>query len=178
MVSREQLRVHGLRAYEIGRWRAASRVGLVLVPVCALCLFESRGRAACAGLAALLLGLAIWLRWRDRAGFESVTTGLQAGSLPLVAGIVLDRLDLHCGLGGDASLCTGLALLLGGAGGAFIGLRETQWRARFWSWLAAGVVAVLAASLGCLRLGVLGVASVLVGVALGVAVTARVARQP
>ena len=177
MVSREHLRSYGLRAYEVGRLRAASRVGLVLVPVVAVCLFESRGREACACCASLLLSMAIWLRWRDRAGLESVATGLQAGSIPLVAGLLLERFDLRCGLAGASSLCTAFAVLLGGAGGVFIGVREHEGRARLGSWIAAGVIAVLASSLGCLRLGVVGVASVVTGVALGVGVMAALARR-
>ena len=176
MVSREQLRAQGLRAYETGRLRAASRVALLLVPAAAVCLLESRTRGACACLAVALLSLAIWLRWRNRTGLESVTTGLLAGSVPLLAGLVLDRLDLQCGVGGSATLCTGVALLLGGASGVFIGLRES--RRRFWSTTAACAVGMLSASLGCLRLGVVGLASVVAGIALGLMGAAATTRRP
>jgi hypothetical protein len=68
MVNSKELAARGLRAYELGRLVTASRVALVLVPLAALCLFETSGREACACLSVLLLGSAIWLRWRDRAG--------------------------------------------------------------------------------------------------------------
>jgi hypothetical protein len=177
MITREQLRAQGLWAYETGRLRAASRVALVLVPATAVCLFESRARGACACLAVALLSLAIWLRWRNRVGFESVTTGLLAGSVPLVAGLMLDRFDLQCGLGGSPMFCSGCAVLLGGASGVFIGLRESKRRRQLWSAVAACAVATLAASLGCVRLGVVGLASVVAGIALGLVGAAAATRR-
>jgi hypothetical protein len=177
MVNREQLAVGGLRAYEFGRLLMASRVALVVVPITAICLFESQGREACMCLAFLLLGLAIWLRWRNRRWLESVTTGLQAGILPLVVGLVVDRLDVPCGLVGAASFCAAFALLVGGVAGVWIGVRERQRSRQLSSWLTAGAIAALAASLGCVRLGAVGLASVVAGIAVGIAVMALVARQ-
>jgi hypothetical protein len=168
MVNLEQLRVRGLRAYEVGRVRAASRVALILVPAVALCLLEARGRQTCACLSVLLLGLAIWLRWRDRRGMEVVTTGLLAGSVPLVAGLVLARLGLHCGAAGAASFCTGFSLLVGIGAGVLIAMREARQQARLWSGVTAVTIAGLAAGLGCVRLGVMGIVSVMVGMAVGI----------
>jgi hypothetical protein len=176
MVNREQLRAQGLWAYETGRLRAAARVALVLIPAAAVCLLESRGRGTCACLAVMLLGLAIWLRWKNRRGGKAVTTGLLAGSVPLVAGLALDRLDLQCGLAGGAASCTGFAVLLGGAAGVFIAFRESKGRRQLWSATTAAGIAALAASLGCVRLGVVGLASVIAGIAIGTlggAVTAK-----
>jgi hypothetical protein len=177
MVNLEQLGVRGLRAYEAGRARAASRIALFLIPAAAVCLVESRGREACACLAAVLLGLAFWLRWRDRQSLESVTSGLLAGSIPLVAGLALERLDLPCTLAGASTFCTAFAVLVGGVAGVIIGIREIKWRGRFWSWLTAGTIAALAASLGCVRLGAVGFASVVGGIALGTVAMAVIARQ-
>jgi hypothetical protein len=106
MVSREQLRATGLRAYELGRLRSAARIALVLLPLSALCLMESRGRETGACLAGLLLALAIGLRWWHRRGIESVNTGLLAGSLPLLSGLLLQSLDLECGWAGGDVYCT------------------------------------------------------------------------
>jgi hypothetical protein len=177
MVSREQLTAGGLRAYELGRLRTASRITLVLVPLAALCLFESRGREACFCLSTVLLGSAIWLRWRNRSGLESVTAGLQAGSIPLLAGVVVDALGVQCGLGGAASLCTGFAALTGGAAGVWIGAREHKWRGQVQGWLIAGAIATLTASLGCLRLGAVGMVSVVTGIAVGTVAMATLARR-
>jgi len=66
----------------------ALRVAIVLLPVIALCLLEPVGREGCACCAVLLLGAAVWLRFRNRLGVESVTTGLLAGAVPL-------RVHLH-----------------------------------------------------------------------------------
>ena len=80
MVNLEKLRADGLRAYEVGRLRAALRAALVVVPVALLCVLETGEREACACLGVLLLGAAVFLRWRNRRGMEDVTTGLVAGA--------------------------------------------------------------------------------------------------
>ena len=167
MVSREQLRMEGLRAYELGRLRVAARVAVVLIPLAAVCLMESRGRTVCGCVAAALVGACILLRWRDRRGFEVVATGLRAGSVPLVSGLALDRLGIECGLAGAAAYCTLLAALMGGAAGAYIGTRQCQWRERFWSVVTAAAIAAMASALGCVRLGVVGALGVIGGIGLG-----------
>ncbi len=174
MVNLEHLRARGLWAYETGRVRMASRIALIVIPVAVICLLETRAREACGCASVLLLGLAIWLRWRDRKGTEAVTTGLLAGSIPLAAGVILARLGLRCGADGSASLCLGLSVLVGLGAGVVIAVREARRRERFWSWFTAGAVAALAASLGCVRLGVLGVAGVVVGMAAGALAAARI----
>ena len=171
-MSREQLRLQGLRAYELGRLRSACRVAFVLLPLCLLCLAHERGREPAACAAGLLLSAAIWLRWRDRCGVESVRSGLLAGSLPLAAGLGLQALGVRCGWAGEGACCTGFALLIGAAAGVWIGLREQRWQGRLSGWLAAGLIAGLAASLGCLRLGSVGLVSVIAGMALGIVGTA------
>jgi hypothetical protein len=106
---------------------------------------------------------------------SNVSTGLWAGAIPLAAGLVLTRLDVHCGPAGAAALCTLCSALVGGITGVFIATREPERRARHWSWLAAVAVATLAASLGCVRLGVMGVFGVVCGMALGTAAGAVMA---
>lgn len=169
MVNPEELVARGLRAYEVGRVLTASRIALLLLPVAALCLLENEGReaGACACLAVVLLGSAVWLRWRDREGMDSVTTGLLAGALPLGAGLLLARFDLRCGLAGSETYCTLFSVLIGALAGVVIALRESRWRRRLTSLVAAGAIASLAAGLGCVRLGVWGVASMVIGIAVG-----------
>jgi hypothetical protein len=55
-------------AYERGRFVAATQVALIIVPITALCAFETRSflRAGVLGLA--LLVLTVGLRWRQRSG--------------------------------------------------------------------------------------------------------------
>jgi hypothetical protein len=177
MVNPEELAVRGLRAYEVGRVWKASRVALVLLPVTGLCLLEARGREACACLGVALLVVAVWLRWRDRRGMESVTTGLLAGSVPLLAGLLLAALDTRCGFGGAEAYCTAFSVLVGTLSGLVIPLRDARWNKRFASFMTAGAIAALAAALGCVRLGVLGVVSMVLGIALGSILGAAVARR-
>lgn len=178
MVSREELRLQGMRAYEVGRLRAASRVAFVLIPAVSLCLLESRGRPACACVAAALVGVCVWLRWKDRRGFEVVASGLRAGSIPLVAGLLFDRLGIECGTVGASSYCTAIAALFGVAAGGFIGVRTHDSPERLWGFMAATTVAILVATVGCVRLGLVGVVSVVAGIALGTIVTAAIAGVP
>ena len=169
MVNLDELTARGLRAYELGRLRKASRVALLLVPIATVCLVEARSREACACLSVLLLLAAIGLRWRDRRGVQSVTTGLLAGSLPLAAGLSIGQLDFRCGLAGGDVFCTTFAVFVGVLAGSFIAFRESQSRGTLWSGLSAAGITVLAASLGCLRLGSVGVAGVVLGIGLGMA---------
>jgi hypothetical protein len=177
VVNPEELTARGLRAYELGRLVTASRVAFALVPLATLCLLETTGRELCACLSVVLLGAAVWLRWRDRAGWENVTTGLLAGGLPLAAGILLARFGVSCGTSGAESFCTGLSVLVGTSAGLLIAAREAPFRARFTSYLTAGVIAALAAGLGCVRLGVLGVSSMLAGIVIGSVVGAVLLRR-
>jgi hypothetical protein len=177
MVSLEQLRVRGLRAYEAGRLRAASRITLVVAPLAAVCLLEERARGSCACCAVVLVGMAIWLRWRDRLGTEGVTTGLLAGAVPLVAGLVLKRMGVDCGAPAAAPLCMSISILVGLVGGVLIAYREAGRRTRLTSWLVPAAIAALAASLGCARLGVASVASAVLGITLGTAVASMGVRR-
>jgi hypothetical protein len=177
MVTPEELTARGLRAYEMGRVLTALRVALVVIPVAGVCLVERTGREACACLAVILLGTAVWLRWRDRSGMEAVKTGLLAGSIPLAAGLALERLGLRCGLAETESFCTTFAVLLGAGAGAMISVKQSRFRGRVSGLLTAGAIAGLAAALGCVRLGIFGVTSMLVGIALGSLAGAAIAKR-
>ena len=175
MVNLEELEAHALRAYEVGRFRVASRVILLLAPIIALCLLETRERGPCACCAALLLVASIWLRWQDRAGVEHVTTGLLAGGIPLAFAFVLRCIDPHCASAGVFSYCTAISILLGGVTGTIAALRARGANARG-SLAFAAAIAALAASLGCFRLGLASVVGVVVGIVLGSASVPRDAR--
>jgi hypothetical protein len=166
MVNLETLTARSLRRYEVGRLRMAARIALVLLPLVAACLLEPVGRETSACCAALLLAVAIWLRFRNRAGVESVTTGLLAGAIPLAAVLVLTRLDPGCAVAGAFSYCTGFSLLVGGAAGAVVALRERSTPVSS-HWVVPVGVALLTASLGCLRLGLASVAGVALGMLVG-----------
>jgi len=177
MVNLDQLATRGLRAYEVGRARIAARVGLVLIPASAICLLEERGRPSCACAAIVLLALSVWLRWRDRRGTQIASTGLVAGSIPLVAGLLLARFGVSCDDVASARLCTGVSLVAGLGSGVVIAVREARQRARAFTWLTAIGVAGLAAGLGCLRLGIAGLAGVAGGMAAGTIAAAHLTRR-
>jgi hypothetical protein len=167
MVNLETLTARSLRHYELGRLRMAASVAIVLIPIAAVCLLEPSGREACACCAALLLAASVWLRFRSRAGVESVSTGLLAGGIPLAAMLVLTRIDPGCATAGLLSYCTGFSLLVGAAAGAVVALRERGRAPLSSHWLLAVGVAVLTASLGCVRLGVVSIVGVAVGILVG-----------
>lgn len=167
MVNLEELTLRGLRAYEFGRLRTALRVSLVLAPAILLCAFEARTRDACVCVGVALLGLSVWLRWRDRDGFEAVTSGLLAGGIPFVLGLVLARFGVHCSSAESEAFCLGFSGLIGLVAGAVIAAREARRRARALSVATASAICILAASLGCLRLGIASVLAVALGTAVG-----------
>jgi hypothetical protein len=145
----------------------AARVAVVLAPIIFVCLLEPVGREACACCAALLLGASVWLRFRNRVGLESVTTGLLAGAIPLAAALVLKQADPGCTTAGLISACTAFSVLIGGAAGALVALRERLSPSVPTSWLLVAGVALLTASLGCARLGLASIGGVAVGLLVG-----------
>lgn len=171
MVNLETLTARSLRHYELGRLRMAARVAIVLAPIVAICLLEPMGREACACCAALLLASSIWLRFRSRAGVESVSTGLLAGGIPLAAALLLTRIDPGCAAAGLVSYCTGVSLLVGAAAGAVVAVRERRNVRLSSHWRLALGVALVTASLGCIRLGLACTAGVAAGMLIGRAAT-------
>jgi len=169
MVNLETLTARSLRHYERGRLRMAARIALVLAPIVAVCLLEPIGREACACCAVLLLAASVWLRFRNGAGVESVSTGLLAGGIPLVAMPVLTRLDPQCASAGLVSYCTGFSLLVGAAAGAVVALRVRARGAVSGPLPFAVGVALLTASLGCVRLGIASIGGVALGILVGLA---------
>jgi hypothetical protein len=167
MVNLEDLTARSLRHYELGRLRMALRIAIILVPIIAVCLLEPIGRETCACCAALLLAAAIWLRFRSRVGVESVTTGLLAGAVPLGAALVLTQLDPGCATAGPFSFCTAFSMVIGGAAGIVVALRERARGSLAGHWVLAGSIAILAASLGCARLGLASIAGVALGIIAG-----------
>ena len=154
MVSPEELTARSLRAYEAGRFLASLRVALVIVPIAVLCLLEPEGRGTCACLAVVLLGGAVWLRFRDRRGVRAVTTGLLASAIPLASGVLLSHFELRCGLAGGETFCSAVSLLVGLGAGVFVSSREARWGPRLSGLVTAAAITGLAAGLGCVRLGV------------------------
>jgi hypothetical protein len=138
-----------------------------LAPMVAICLLEPIGREACACCATLLVAASVWLRFRNRAGVQSVSAGLLAGVIPLAAVLVLTRIDPRCATADLLSYCTGFSLLVGAAAGAVVALNELRRALVSSHWLLAVGVATLTASLGCVRLGGASIVGVAVGLLVG-----------
>lgn len=163
MVNTEALTERSLRHYELGRLRMATRIALVLGPLAAVCLLQPTGRETTACCAALLFAASVWLRFRNRAGVESVTTGLIAGAVPLAALLLLARLDPGCATAGLVSYCTGISLVAGAVAGAVVARRERVRAPLSGNWLFPVAIALLTAGLACARLGPASLAGVTVG---------------
>lgn len=167
MVSRDRLLHAGRRAYEMGRLRAAARVGWLVVPVVAVCALATGAAEACSCLGAALLGFTMLLRWQSRRAGAAVRDGLIAGALPLVVGMVVTLFPpTWAGVSlssGGAVLCAIVAL----PGGAWLGGPVVRGVATLASWSRAAGVAVLAAALGSAGLGLPASAGTTLGLFLG-----------
>jgi hypothetical protein len=175
MVDLEHLKRSGRRASEIGRLRRAVSVTWPVLLVAAVCLLEPRGRVSCAISAVTLLGLTIWLRWKNQQGHEIATTGLLAGSIPLMVGVIQEWLHGDCA---ESELSCIAFLVVGGlCAGALIVLRDANWESRRRSCAIAAGIAALAASLGCVRLGLVGFVSAALGIMMGMSAAALTSRR-
>ena len=178
MVNLETLRARGLRAYEVGRLTTAARIGFVLVPVTVLCWAATDRRGTCACLGVVALGLAVWLRWKDRAGVEDVRAGFRAGIVPLAMGLALTHWIPACPFAQLAPFCSALGVTAGFIGGIWVALGQGRRRIRLRNWLSAIAVGVLLGSLGCLQLGASGLLGVAAGIVVGAGAGALLAPRP
>ncbi len=167
-MDRELLRRGGLRAYELGRLRAATRAAWLLVPVVVACALATGATEPCACVGVALLGAAIFLRWRSWRGAQSVRDGLAAGALPMLAGLIVGWIAPMCS--GTPLAYAAVCLLAGAPAGAWLGLRLARGRSSLSAWLSATGIAVLASSLGCVGVGVAAVIGAAAGLVAGVAV--------
>jgi hypothetical protein len=176
MVSRDQLRRSGLRAYEAGRLRMAARAAWLLVPVVLFCALETGAAETCACVGVLLLAASVFLRWRDRRGADSVRHGLVAGALPLFVGLVVARVVPNCADAPVFSVCTAVCLGIGLPSGVWLGRGLARKAAPASAWFGAAGIAALAASLGCVGLGLAGLTGAILGLVLGAASAGAVER--
>lgn len=163
MVDLERLAKRARRAYELGRIRSAARIAAYVAPVGALCVLMSPRKGECLCLVFVLLAFVVGMRWRNRRDGGNAELGLIAGALPLGAGQLLAL---------DPSICGGPACILGASLVAAVAGIWIAWRLRenaesLDAYLAALGIAVLAASVGCTALGLIGILGVALGVALG-----------
>lgn len=175
MAIRDQLMTAGLRAYERGRLRAAARIAAVILPVVALAALASGETELCACLGLVLLGVAMFFRWRNRSGRSSVTTGFVAGSWSLLAGLALSRVS-ECPADQLLGWCASACLAVGLGSGAWVGWRTVREHRGISDGAIACAVAALVGILGCVNVGLGGVLGVMMGLTAGSAVGALTAR--
>lgn len=155
----ELVRGRALRGYEWDRFRWASRVAAVLLPVIAVCLAVTEKQEACACLALLLLAGSVFLRWRNRQGAQTVAQGIVAGSAPLAAALWIS-ID-------PGALGATHVLWLLGASGAVAALLVRYLRRGERGGPGALAIALLTASLTCVSLGPAALGAVAGGLAIG-----------
>jgi hypothetical protein len=164
-----------LRAYELGRLKMALRVLWWLMPLSTLCLTISHHREVAAAVALALSVIAVALRWRDRAGIEEVKLGFTAGFLPLAAALLVGRIEA---LSERALGCTQICIAFSFVAGLWLGARLARQRTGLSASLTVVTLALAMASLGCLNLGISGIAGIAFGLALASAVGIAWARVP
>ncbi len=160
------LRRKAMRSYELGRLRFAARVGLVVLPLTAMAVWETRALLTCTLAGVSLLALTIALRWRHRSGVEAASSGLTTGVIPTLAALALCRFAPWCPPGVAFGLCATAGL----ASGALVGRAAIQRATAPWQhWAAVALVATLTATLGCIGLGLGSVIGAGFAIALGMA---------
>jgi hypothetical protein len=140
-----------LRAYELSRLRAASRILWLLVPLVIFAAAVSRRTELCSCVGAVLVGTALFARWRGRMLGAALTHGVFVGSFVTVSGLSMSALMASCAEESLASVCAVICALSGAIGGySLFRLSErvnASWIGKYWS-IAIGT-AGLTALLGC-----------------------------
>lgn len=140
-----------LRAYEWSRLRAASRILWLLVPLVIFAAAVSRRTDLCSCVGAVLVGTALFARWRGRLLGAALTHGVFVGSFVTITGLSMSALMASCKEESLASAC-GVICALSGAIGGYSLFRlsdrvNVSWIGKYWS-IAMGTVG-LTALLGC-----------------------------
>ena len=168
------LRVHAKRSFETGRLLVAARVGIVVVPLGAICARETGAYARCTVVAALLVTMAIVVRWRQWRGIRAVDAGLLTGIIPMAAALLLCRFATEWPARAALGICAGTGFVAGMlAARSTLAVLNAEWP----EWASASLVAGLTAALGCVGIGFGTAAGAAMGVATGAIVATRLPRH-
>jgi hypothetical protein len=162
------LEARARRAYEVGRvWGGLHRAAIA-APLAAISLLCCGRPAATCTVAALLCAAIAVFEWHGRHVGRGARIGIWAGAPALLMPILVQGLGHACG----ASLCA-LYPAVCASGGIAGGLVLITWCHRRGiqpnGLAAAGAVAALTGSLGCLLAGIPGLVGLAAGLALGAA---------
>lgn len=160
------LETRARQAYETGRWMLGLRHAAAVVPMAALSLIACGRPTATVTGAIVLAAVVVVCEWNGRQLGRGSRIGLLAGLVPLLVPVILETSGRVCG----SSLCSFYpAACLGG--GVVAGALLIQWcrwrRVGAAGMCAAGTVAGLAGTLGCLVAGLSGLLALAVGLGLG-----------
>lgn len=151
------------RSYEVGRADRGVRKALLLAPVLLLpaaCCVEPLWNVACG--VGLIAAVALLL-WRGEGWSRGVVPGLASGAVPLVV-----PLFVHAGhaCAGGRCLMSACCLFAGLGGGVLLGVFAGRLREGT-AVVGASLVAGLLGSVGCLAYGLVGLAGMAAGMAVG-----------
>lgn len=149
MVDIDSLRIEARRAYELGRARCAGRILAVIVPLTAICWWETRASLKCAAIALALATLAVGLRWQNQSGVEDVNAGLLAGVVPAGIALVLCHFAARCPENLLIGTCAAAGTFAGIALGRYVITNHHREHGT-----AAGLIALLTVALGCVGVGI------------------------
>jgi hypothetical protein len=160
----EHLLAQVTRAYERGRIVRGLRLALLVPPLVLISLGGCGSARASIAIGAALAALVVALTYRGGSASRGVVPGLIAGIAPLVVPLFVCPWLARSGLGGPLPL---LGCVAGGvlSGVAVARFAKGQGEHRFAFALAAGLVCALTGSLGCVDVGLGGIAAMAAGLA-------------
>lgn len=161
MTDLEALATRARRASELGRLRAALRIGWLPVLLGACSLSSGGELASCVAVTSLLLLTVVALRWWRRSAALAARHGLAMGLVPLAAGLLACAAGARAGCAPGSIEASWLCVIAGAVAGAGVTLLAARRQGALAPWLAATTVASLTGALGCLALGLGGLLAML-----------------
>jgi hypothetical protein len=158
-------------AYERGRLRTATRDAWPVLGLAAIALALGSRPWSVVAVASVLFVVVVLALHRGRGSARVVLHALLGGSLPMLAGLLSCKVPHGCTGAGCTSGCMVVCLVAAAIGGAFVARRCAALDRE--AWVAAGLVAALTGGLGCIVVGVAGLAGLAIGL-IAVAVPALV----
>jgi hypothetical protein len=155
-------------AYELGRLRAASRVGWVVAPVALIAAPVGGQPAFTASMAVALFMVAGALLWRGQEYGQAVVTGMLAGAAPLLLALFMRGAGHECQREFCFSANIPMVVAGGLVAGAAVALRAARLAARRLAFVLSGcLIAGITGSLACIFSGLAGLVGMSIGVVAG-----------
>ncbi|MEZ4426890.1 MAG: hypothetical protein R3A51_04255 [Nannocystaceae bacterium] len=161
------LRRRARAAYERGRLRLALPLALAGAAPALVALLTWDRPWTTAGCFLAVYALLAYCLWRGGGASRGATSGLIAGSIPVLALAIIGPFGHFCGVGG-VCMATCVPVCFGGgvAAGAFLAWRGLRAQQGAGFWIAAGLVGAATAAMACVPVGLGATAGLVVGLAL------------